>query len=129
MEMAWNLTPSQLIEIDGVGEVTSECYFKNIRQVGESLFSFLVNKGLQWEQVANTLAGLTFCMTGKGPFGRKELQLMIEKKGGTVRSMSKSVNYLVAADKNTKTGKAKKARSYGIEIIDYNDLMEMLNGA
>lgn len=128
MEKAWNLTPSQLEEIDGIGEITANYYFKNIRAVGEGLFSFLINKGLQWEQVANNLAGLTFCMTGKGPFGRKEMQLMIEKKGGTVRSMSKQVSFLVVADRDTQTGKAKKARNYGIEIINYEDLMEMLNG-
>jgi DNA ligase (NAD+) len=127
MEMAWNLTPSKLMEIDGVGDVIANNYFKNIRMYGEGLFSFLLNKGLQWERVSRSLAGLNFCMTGKGPFGRKELQLMIEKKGGAVRSMSKSVDYLVAADRNSQSEKAKKARAYGIEIIDYNDLMEMLN--
>ncbi len=126
MERAWNFLPSELMEIDGIGEVTAEYYFKNIRMVGESLFDFLRNKGLEWEQVARNLAGLTFCMTGKGPFGRKELQMMIEKKGGTVRSMSKSVSFLVVADPSTQTGKAKKARSYNIPIISYEDLMEML---
>ena len=125
MERAWNFLPSELEEIDGIGEITANKYFKNIRYF-ESLSDFLISKGLKWEQVANTLAGITFCMTGKGPFGRKEMQLMIEKKGGTVRSMSKSVSYLVTADPNTQTGKAKKARGYNIPIIDYNDLMEML---
>jgi DNA ligase (NAD+) len=127
MEIAWNLKPSQLEEIDGIGEVIAENYFKNIRQVGEGLFSFLINKGLKWEQVARSLAGLTFCMTGKGEYGRKELQLMIEKKGGAVRSMSKSVDYLVTADINSQSGKSKKAREYNIQIISYEDLMEMLN--
>jgi DNA ligase (NAD+) len=126
MEIAFNLTPAELMKIDGVGEVTAEYYFKNIRQIGEGLLDFLKNKGLQWEQVARSLAGITFCMTGKGPYGRKEIQLMIEKKGGTVRSMSKSVDYLVANNKETQTGKAKKARQYGIPIINYDDLMEML---
>ncbi len=126
MERAWNFLPSELIEIDGVGEVIAENYFNNIKQVGESLFDFLRNKGLQWEQVARNLAGVTFCMTGKGQFGRKELQMMIEKKGGTVRSMSKSVSFLVVADPDTQTGKAKKARGYNIPIISYEDLMEML---
>jgi len=126
MEIAWNLTPSQLEEIDGIGEVIAENYFKNIRLVGEGLFSFLINKGLKWEQVARSLAGLTFCMTGKGEYGRKELQLMIEKKGGAVRSMSKSVDYLVTADINSQSGKSKKAREYNIPIISYKDLMEML---
>jgi len=126
MEIAWNLTPSQLEEIDGIGEVIAENYFKNIRLVGEGLFSFLINKGLQWEEVSKSLAGLTFCMTGKGEYGRKELQLMIEKKGGAVRSMSKSVDYLVTADINSQSGKSKKAREYNIPIISYKDLMEML---
>jgi DNA ligase (NAD+) len=128
MQRAWNFLPSELMEIDGIGEVTAKYYFKNIRMVGEGLFDFLRNKGLQWEQVARNLAGTSFCMTGKGPFGRKELQMMIEKKGGTVRSMSKSVTFLVTADPDSQTGKAKKARSYDITIISYEDLMEMLNG-
>jgi len=128
MEKAWNLLPSELEEIDGIGEITANYYFKNIRAVGEGLHAFLVNKGLQWEQVAKNLAGISFCMTGKGPHGRSHIQGLIEKKGGTVRSMSKQVSFLVAADKNTQTGKAKKARGYGIEIIDYNDLMQMLEG-
>jgi len=127
MQRAWNFLPSELEEIDGIGEVIANNYFKNIRYF-ESLHDFLINKGLQWEEVSKSLAGLTFCMTGKGTYGRKELQMMIEKKGGTVRSMSKSVNYLVTADPNSQTGKAKKARGYNIPIISYEDLMEMLNG-
>lgn len=127
MEIAWNFTPSELEEIDGIGEAIANSYFKNIRYF-ESLESFLINKGMVWEQMADTLAGMTFCMTGKGPFNRQQLQLAIEKKGGTVRSMSKSVNYLVTADPNSQTGKAKKARGYNIPIISYEELMEMLNG-
>ena len=52
---------------------------------------------------------------------------MIEKKGGSVRSMSRSVDYLVAADPDSNSGKAKKAREYNIPIISYEELMEMLN--
>jgi len=128
MEIAWNFLPSELEEIDGIGEVIANNYFKNIRMYGEGLFSFLINRGLKWEQVSRNLAGLTFCMTGKGTYGRKELQIMIEKKGGMVRSMSKSVDYLVTGDINSQSGKSKKARAYNIPIISYEDLMEMLNG-
>ena len=127
--LAGFVEPGETLEECAQREIFEEVNLKvkNIRYF-ESLHDFLINKGLQWEEVSKSLAGLTFCMTGKGTYGRKELQMMIEKKGGTVRSMSKSVNYLVTADPNSQTGKAKKARGYNIPIISYEDLMEMLNG-
>jgi NAD-dependent DNA ligase len=51
---------------------------------------------------------------------------MIEQNGGYVKGMSKNVDVLVTADPNSTSGKAKKARQYGTDVIGYDDLLGML---
>lgn len=69
-------------------------------------------------------AGRSVCMTGAfaGPRGgglrREEVKAYAEKAGFRVcESVTKKLDLLVVADPNTASGKAKKARKYGIEIV------------
>jgi len=94
-----------------------------------SLFMFLLEKGMKFESTgSNELEGKQFCLTGKGDIGRNELAEMISSKGGVIKGISKGIDYLVTADPESQSGKAKKARKYGVKIISYNELMEILNG-
>jgi len=129
MQLAFHFSPAQLQEIDGIGEVIATNYFKNIRYF-ESLYDYLKNQGLKFKGGKKMFEGMLFTLTGKDPLGigRKEIQGMIENQGGVVRGISKSVNYLVIGDPNSQSGKAKKARQYGISIISYKELMEMMKG-
>jgi NAD-dependent DNA ligase len=86
----------------------------------------LINEvGVSLEKNKNKkLEGLVFTLTGAGPIKRPEIQRLIEENGGEVKNISKNVNYLVVADIDTQSTKAKKARKYKIDIITYDDLFE-----
>ena len=72
------------------------------------------------------LNGAIFTLTGKMPFGRKEITKMIEEKGGEVKGISKNTNYLVCDDINSGSSKVKKALEYEVSIMNFDQLMELL---
>ena len=90
--------------------------------------SWLEIAGLRWEsRVAERIfEGMVFTLTGKGPMSRNAIQTMVTSNGGIVKGISKKTNYLVTGDVDSQSTKAKKARQYGVEIISYEQLMEML---
>ena len=127
MQVAFGFHSVQLEKIDGIGEVIANNYFENIRHF-ESLYDYLKNQGLKFMGGKKMLKGMTFTLTGKGPYSRGEIQGMVESQGGSVRGISKTINYLVTGDPDSQTGKAKKARQYGIPVISYEELIKMING-
>ena len=77
---------------------------------------------------AQTLAGLTFVVTGTLPRrSRDEAKAAIEARGGRVSSsVSKKTNYLVAGEKAG--SKLAKAESLGVPVLDEDALDAMLAG-
>lgn len=75
--------------------------------------------------VENMLTGKRVCFTGElsatidgKPIKRSVATALAEKAGLTVSSgVNKKLDLLVVADPNTQSGKAKKAREYGIQIL------------
>lgn len=68
--------------------------------------------------VTGTLAGLSFCFTGKADRPRAELEQIAENRGGDVASgVSKTLSYLVTNDEDSNSTKSKKARTFGVKII------------
>jgi DNA ligase (NAD+) len=72
-----------------------------------------------------TFEGLAFVITGTLPAPRKEVEDLIEGKGGNVSSaVSKNTDYLVAGEEpGSKLG---KARSLGVKIISYDELKKLI---
>jgi DNA ligase (NAD+) len=71
------------------------------------------------------LNGMTFVITGTMPAARDQVEALIEKHGGHASSaISKSTNYLIAGDKPG--SKLDKAKSLGVKVISYNDLLKMI---
>ena len=71
-----------------------------------------------------SMNGQTFVFTG---FRSSELEKAIEDKGGKMGSaVSGKTTYLVAEDKDSKSGKAVKARALGVKVIGQADLIKML---
>jgi len=78
---------------------------------------------------AGPLAGKTFCFTGALGRPRKELEKMVEERGGTLLSgVTKELHYLVMADPNSGSSKAQKAKQYGTECLDEAQFMAMVEG-
>ena len=78
------------------------------------------------EKPADTLAGLTFVLTGTLPtMSRDEASALIKRAGGKVSgSVSKKTSYVVAGEEAG--SKLTKANELGVTVIDEASLLEML---
>jgi len=71
-----------------------------------------------------TLDGHKICMSG---FRDKDLQIAIESSGGTIQSgVSSKTTILVTNNTESNTGKVKKAKDLGIEIMNVDDFKRMM---
>lgn len=106
--------------IPGVGRTKAESFVMGIAE-RKDLIQNLLDAGITIKKPAEgPLKGKLVCMTG---FRSKELEEAIEDAGGIVKSgVSRKLDILVAADPTSTSGKAKKARQYGIEIIDESEM-------
>jgi DNA ligase (NAD+) len=68
-------------------------------------------------------SGKSFCFTGTMKNPRKELEALVADHGGSCRSVSKELTYLVIADPQSTSSKAVKARNMGIELISEQDFL------
>lgn len=117
--------------ISDIGEVTATAlveFFADPKT--RELCKKLKELGVKCESVSepkkDTLAGLTFVLTGTLPtMTRDEASELIKKNGGKVSSsVSKKTSYVVAGDEAG--AKLTKARELGVKIIDENALKDML---
>ncbi len=78
------------------------------------------------EQTGTVMMGQVVCMTG---FRDKDMGTAIEASGGSLSNgVSKKTTLLVAKDPASNSGKAKKARAQGIEIIGPAEMWDRLGG-
>jgi DNA ligase (NAD+) len=89
----------------------------------------LLNAGVTIEAAATAPVvaddAKSFCFTGVRIGAHKEA---FEARGWQEKSgVSKNLDYLVAKDPTSTSGKAKKARDLGVEIISLDEFVEMLN--
>ena len=129
-----SLTRDELLGISGVGDILADSYvafFENAANKAEVAHLLEV---LTFEEVSDAgsddlLAGKTFVITGSlESFGnRKELQELIEKRGGKVAgSVSNKTSYLINNDNMSGSTKNKTAKSLGVPIITEAEFLEML---
>ena len=81
------------------------------------------------EDEDGTFAGKIFVITGSLEHfsNRKELQALIESKGGKVTgSVTGKTSYLINNDAASSSSKNKKARELGIPVISEDDFLKML---
>lgn len=112
-------------KIDGIGPKTAKVLYDNRFKV-LGIYNRMLEFGMSLEEKKGMLKGKIFTLTGSYTIKRDNLINWIEEKGGIVKGISKSTSYLVAANPDSQSGKAKKARQYGIKVISYNDLIDML---
>ncbi len=91
----------------------------------------LIAAGVSWDDIEKpeageqSLAGLTFVLTGALSISRDEAKQMLQAKGAKVAgSVSKKTDYVVAGE--SAGSKAVKAEQLGVKIIDEQAMMQML---
>jgi DNA 3'-phosphatase len=129
-KMTAELTASDLMNVDGIAEISANLFIANLPK----FYEFYDNLGIKCKgeqsvaspngvdtankpsTIQNTnILGKSFVFTG---FRDKDLEAYITRMGGFVKtSVSKNTDYLVVADLNDNSGKVDKARSLGVHII------------
>ncbi len=126
----------QLLDIEGVGKVIANSimdYFRNDdnRRIVERLRAY----GLQMSvcKIANAdgsdvLSGKSIVISGVFKhYSRDEYKAIIERNGGkNVGSISGKTSFVLAGD-NMGPSKLQKAEKLGVEIIDEEKFLEMIN--
>lgn len=128
-------TFDELLSIDGIGKKMVEM----LHNWRNNVFSILSNRNIpdmlnkamkelvfEIPALEKGLSGLTFVITGSLNHyaNRDELVSVIESKGGKVSgSVSKKTSYLINNDVTSTSGKNKKAKELGVEIISEDDFI------
>ncbi len=128
-----SLDEDRLVAIEGIGDIMAAGFVKFFREQKntESVKDILreVTFDETIEKTGSTLTGKTFVITGSLEHfaNRDELKDRIEKAGGKVAgSVSSKTSYLINNDLLSTSGKNKKAKELGIEIIDEETIMAWL---
>jgi DNA ligase (NAD+) len=128
LEKVQAATFEQLSVLPGVGPSKARAVVDGLKERKAEIGRLLavgvvpVNKA-----AAGPLAGKTFCFTGALSKPRKELEQLVEAKGGTLLSgVTKDLDYLVMADPGSGSSKAQKAKKYGTECIDEAQFMALI---
>jgi len=99
----------EIARLLGLGEITLEAAFKEPEVTTE----------ISPPSGDVMFEGAIFLLTGSMVPGKTQTSNLLSKNGFTVvESFSKRVNFVVAADVNTSSGKAGQARKNGIPVID-----------
>ncbi len=131
IEALFSADAESLCEIEDVGEITARYvvdFFAQpeARRIIDELKSAGVVTVFESKKQSEKLSGLTFVLTGTLPtMKRDEAAALIEANGGKVSSsVSKKTSYVVAG--SDAGSKLTKAESIGVNIIDEDGLMEMI---
>ena len=123
-----------LCSIDGIGMVLADAWVKYFKEEKNNealdhLMADLTFEDEQTESGDSSLEGKVFVVTGSVEHfaNRKELQALIESKGGKVTgSVTAKTHYLINNDVTSNSSKNKKAKELGVAIISEVDFLEMI---
>ena len=129
-------TVEELVEIDGIGEVLAQAWTaffsdgKNNAIVDHLLAELTFEEGDEEssEGADEAFAGMNFVITGSLEHfkNRKELQELIERRGGKVTgSVTSKTNYLINNDVASSSSKNKKARELGVPILSEEEFLKL----
>jgi DNA ligase (NAD+) len=117
-------TFSEVASISGMGKGRGKAFTDGIL-AKKDLIDRLLAAGVTIKAAATgAMKGKSVCMTG---FRDPDMAEAIEAQGGVVKSsVTKTLTILVAKDPKSNSGKAKKARGQGTEIIDPDEMRTRL---
>jgi NAD-dependent DNA ligase len=119
---------NEIMNIEGFDTITAEAAL-NVIDDFKDFYSDMQSYITIEEEVekGTTFADQKICFSG---IRDKDLAARIESLGGTIQSgVSGKTTLLVTKDVNSNTGKPKKARDLGIEIIDIEEMRKRVNNA
>jgi len=133
LENLQSATEEELLAVDSIGPRIAESvieFFSN--EINLKILEKLQSAGLQFEieekeLASNILDGKKIVLTGTLPtLSRNEAKELIEKNGGkTASSVSKNTDYVLAGE--SAGSKLTKAQDLGVEILDEEQFLSMIN--
>ncbi len=121
------MSEAQLEKIDGFGAIKAEAFYNGLRDNQGRIDDILASGVTIKARVKGKFTGTTFCFTGAMDTPRPQLQKLVQENGGDIKkSVGKGLTFLVIADPNSTSSKAKAARKLGTELISESDFMQML---
>lgn len=133
LENLQSATEEELLGVDSIGPRIAESvieFFSN--KINQKILAKLQSAGLQFEieekeLASNILEGKKIVLTGTLPtLSRNEAKELIEKNGGkTASSVSKNTDYVLAGE--SAGSKLTKAQDLGVEILDEEQFLSMIN--
>ena len=127
-----------LLEIDVVGEKIADAVLAELKEKWP-IIEEMRSLGITVEKIyvsgseaggdgdEEPVKGRSFCITGTLSRPRKYFEDIIREAGGTVKGMSKSVDYLLAGDRPG--SKVEKAKNLGVSVISEEEFMGMMGEA
>ncbi len=132
MDGILNATKEDILEIDGIGEVSADTLYKSLSTPRtRELISEFKELGLNMknlvENVDDRFSGMTFVLTGTlAKYSRKEASDIIERFGGKAAgSVSAKTTYVLAGEEAG--SKLRKANELGITVITEAQFDEMIS--
>jgi DNA ligase (NAD+) len=125
IEKMEDATVAQLAAVPGVGGTKAEAFVDGFGR-RKKVIDDIVAAGVTIKKpvVGGKLSGVSFCFTGVRD---REFEGEIQAAGGTIKSsVGKGLSYLVAKDPKSTSGKAKKARAQGTEVIGLDEAKGLL---
>lgn len=132
-----NASLEQLLAVEGVGQVIAESIIRYFHdETNLSILRRLRDKGLQMRLAEEEIANASDILKGKsvvisGVFShhsRDEYKAIIEQHGGkNVGSISSKTSFILAGD-NMGPSKLQKAKSLGIEIMNEDQFLALIEG-
>lgn len=123
------VTPEQLMELDGFGEVIAEevsAYIWENKNDIARIFEFFKPVRDTLKKVSTKLEGKHLCITGTLSQPRKVFESHIIKNGGTVQgTITRKTDWLIIGD-SPGNDKVTKAQKLEVKVIKESDFMEML---
>ena len=133
LKLSENDNIGNLSNIDGIGPTQIQSIKNFFLDKTNLNVLFELNKNLLIENIVlvnndGLLKNKTFMLTGKlNGISRAEAKSLIEKNSGKIISnVNKKLDYLIAGEKPT-TKKVNMANEFGIQIINQQELVKMLN--
>ena len=112
--------------IPGMGAIKADAFVKGLASKTDLINRLLaVGVKIKAKAVGN-LSGKSVCLTG---FRDPDMERAIEAAGGSVAgSVGRGLSYLVTKDPSSTSGKAEKARQYGVRIVGIDEMWTILRG-
>lgn len=132
IESIFDLTPNQLLAVDGIGARTVEGLIPELLAIQDEFIHLLPQfrlKRTPREAVGGILSGKTVCFTGTMVSGgRKEMEASAKALGATVTSsVSKKTDYLVCGE-NVGASKTTAATKNGVTVLSESEWLDLIRG-